>query len=426
MPRGACVVERRGKRATTISLKYVDAAGQQVWERLGTASEGWTKRKAEAELRDRLVRVEKRRWRRPAPLTFAEYAERWFGEGPDRRGWSAGTIAEYRSVRRRLEAQLGHLPLAGIRARHVAELVAAMRRPAKGRPNGYSPATVTRDLGVLSAMFESALREELAENNPARRAERPKVPRRRWRILKPAEVAAVERAFGELATEAEAPKRARLRVYRVAFLALIVTGLRRHELEGLCWRHVDLIDNVLRVERSKSEAGERSIAIPPRLAEELWQHRRRTAYQGEDEYVFASPDRGAQLNADAYMEAFRDALKRAGVDGYVRPFHDARHASLTLGAATGEGAIALMTRAGHANMTTTKQYLHLAGTVFRAEAERLEERLLGPSRIGTCNGPPAADAESGAEAGEACYPDCYPTELTSADAAEPDRAPQAG
>ena len=44
----------------------------------------------------------------------------------------------------------------------------------------------------------------------------------------------------------------------------------------------------------------------------------------------------------------------AGVEGDLRPFHDPRHASLTNGAAAGESPIALMTRAGHANMATTK------------------------------------------------------------------------
>jgi hypothetical protein len=44
--------------------------GRQVMETLGPEREGWTGRKAEAELRERLVRVEKRGWRRPAPLTF--------------------------------------------------------------------------------------------------------------------------------------------------------------------------------------------------------------------------------------------------------------------------------------------------------------------------------------------------------------------
>ena len=60
----------------------------------------------------------------------------------------------------------------------------------------------------------------------------------------------------------------------------------------------------------------------------------------------------------------------------MRPFHDLRHSSLTNGAAAGEGSIALMTRAGHASMVTTKQYLHLAGTVFRDEAAALERRRI--------------------------------------------------
>jgi hypothetical protein len=36
-----------------------------------------------------------------------------------------------------------------------------------------------------------------------------------------------------------------------------------------------------------------------------------------------------------------------------------------------------MTKAGHADMKTTRRYMHLAGVVFRDEAARLEERLLG-------------------------------------------------
>jgi hypothetical protein len=36
----------------------------------------------------------------------------------------------------------------------------------------------------------------------------------------------------------------------------------------------------------------------------------------------------------------------------------------------------LMARAGHSSMATTKGYLHLAGVVFRDEADALERRLL--------------------------------------------------
>ena len=60
----------------------------------------------------------------------------------------------------------------------------------------------------------------------------------------------------------------------------------------------------------------------------------------------------------------------------VRPFHDLRHSSLTDGAAAGEQPIALMARAGHSSMATTKGYLHLAGVVFREEADAHKRRLL--------------------------------------------------
>ena len=46
-------------------------------------------------------------------------------------------------------------------------------------------------------------------------------------------------------------------------------------------------------------------------------------------------------------------------------------------AAAGANPVVLMTVAGHRSMATTKKYLHLAGTVFPAEADALERRLLG-------------------------------------------------
>jgi integrase len=74
----------------------------------------------------------------------------------------------------------------------------------------------------------------------------------------------------------------------------MVTGVRRFELQALRWRDVDLVENMLRVADSKTEDGIRSIAIPPSLAEALWQHRRRSAYQGDDELVFCHPQRGTE------------------------------------------------------------------------------------------------------------------------------------
>ena len=132
---------------------------------------------------------------------------------------------------------------------------------------------------MLSAIFKTALREELVDRNPVEAAERPRLPRFRPAILEPVEVGRVARAFTD-----DLP--------RVVFLTLVLTGLRRSELQRLCWRDVDLVENVLRVRDSESEDGIRSIALAPTLAEALWQRRRSTPFQGDDELVFWHATRG--------------------------------------------------------------------------------------------------------------------------------------
>ena len=139
---------------------------------------------------------------------------------------------------------------------------------------------------------------------------------------------------------------------------------------------LDLVESVLRVRDSKTEEGIRSIALPSRLAEALWQHRRRSAFQGDGELVFCHPERGTSYDADAFKAALAAAMTSAGVAGPIRAFHDLRHTAITHDAAAGSSEIAVMAKAGHRNMARTRTYLHLAGRVFRAEAERLEHRLL--------------------------------------------------
>ena len=101
---------------------------------------------------------------------------------------------------------------------------------------------------------------------------------RRWRILKPVEVGVVLRAFDELANEANHLDRGWIQQARVVFLTLVITGIRRHELQGLRWRDVDLIENVLRITDSKTEDGIRSIGFGASLNEALWDHRRRVRH----------------------------------------------------------------------------------------------------------------------------------------------------
>jgi integrase len=181
---------------------------------------------------------------------------------------------------------------------------------------------------------------------------------------------------------------------RVVFLMVLTAGLRRGEVLGLRWKDVQLGDPagaVLRVRETlvrghedtpKSEAGERTIALGPKLAEELWQHRRRTAFAGDDERVFCHPQKGTPLDHKRYAATLKQALAKAKVEKPMRPFHDGRHTSITNSAAAGLSPAALMARAGHSDFKTTQGYIDLAGETFRAEAELLEQRLFGaPERV---------------------------------------------
>jgi integrase len=113
------------------------------------------------------------------------------------------------------------------------------------------------------------------------------------------------------------------------------------------------------------------------LVAALEAHYRQTVFKSDEEFVFCHPERGTRYSEKLFAEQFRAALLKAKIEDYVRPFHDLRHTALTNEAASGSSPIALMAKAGHSDMKTTRIYLHLAGTVFRDEAEALERWLLG-------------------------------------------------
>jgi hypothetical protein len=56
-------------------------------------------------------------------------------------------------------------------------------------------------------------------------------------------------------------------------------------------------------------------ALAPTLAEALWQHRRRSAFQGDDELVFCHPKRGTVYLAPTFKTALEAALAAAGIEG---------------------------------------------------------------------------------------------------------------
>lgn len=156
--------------------------------------------------------------------------------------------------------------------------------------------------------------------------------------------------------------------YRAAVLLAAWCGLRRGEVLALRRADVDIDAGTVTVRRNrvellessvafdadpKTDAGRRTVAVPPHVLPFLEEHLESWA---GDERVFVGRD-GNPMRGDAVRQAFERARRQVSMD-YFR-FHDLRHTGQTLAASTGATVKDLMLRLGHASPAAANRYLHI-------------------------------------------------------------------
>ncbi len=252
---------------------------------------------------------------------------------------------------------------------------------------GLAPKSVRNIIGFLHAVFEHGIDRGWVRENPVRRAEKPGRHRQGsnpdLQFLSVSELEAVIRAIpDDVVIRAPSPTR-RGRpgpapppspdvlgpVLRIVILTAAMTGLRQSELLGLRWRDIDWASQRIRVRNTfvrgehstdgKSDLStRRSVPMASRLARELDLWSKRTPYRGEDDLVFAHPQKGTPLDRSKLSKRFKTAC----VDAGVRPvrFHDLRHTFATRLAASGTPIRTIQEFLGHADSKTTQIYAHYA------------------------------------------------------------------
>jgi integrase len=276
--------------------------------------------------------------------TFGNYARNWLRDHP-RLGPRWRETCK-RNLRLHL-VSLHDVPLRALTPAVVREWHAAALRGKGGRTS------IQQSYRFLRAVMNTAVRDGAIVKNPCqiggagadRAKERP--------VASPAEVVAL--------VEAITPR------YRAAVLLAAWCGLRRGEVLGLRRGDVELAAGRVTVRKNrvelletpeafdtdpKTDAGKRTVAIPPHVLPVLAEHMARWA--GQDR-VFVGRD-GRPMRGDAVRQAFGRARHRAGMPGFR--FHDLRHTGQTLAAATGATTKDLMRRLGHASPAASYRYLH--------------------------------------------------------------------
>ena len=155
---------------------------------------------------------------------------------------------------------------------------------------------------------------------------------------------------------------------RIAVMLAAWCHLRRGELLGLERRDVDLLHGTIRVARSvkrvkgksvlgdpKSEAGFRTMSVPPHVLPELIRHL--------DNYVCADPKsplltgvKGNRLRADTLYNAWHTARDSIGRSELVP--HDLRHSGGTWLAIAGATTKEIMARGGWSSPQAALRYQH--------------------------------------------------------------------
>jgi integrase len=101
----------------------------------------------------------------------------------------------------------------------------------------------------------------------------------------------------------------------------------------------------------KSEAGKRTVNIPPHVLPVLRVH----AEQFAGPEFFCVGKDGKRMRGNAIYQAFVRARKRVGLN---IPFHDLRHTGQSLAAATGATLADLKMRLGHSSSAAAQRYMH--------------------------------------------------------------------
>jgi integrase len=321
-----------------------------------------TKGEAEQALRRAIEEHQKSPAAERTMPTFGEFFERWHAAAS--RDWSASTVERTYELGQYAVRLFGSVPLDQLDTMRLADELARLAdhggRTTKEHPEGkpLAPKTVRHIAFAVQQCLEQAVDWDLIPKNPMKKVKKPKVPRRRPKVVDKSGFDALLRQTAGLA------------VWPVIVLGM-ATGMRRGELLALQWTDIDFDRATLEVSKSLEEtkkhglrikgtkSGEvRRFSVPADVLDMLRDHKREQDHQREmcgDGYanldlVFWRPD-GHYYNPDKLGVRIRRAMQTAGLAGVS--LHSLRHSHASELLSQGAPITAVAERLGHASPNIT-------------------------------------------------------------------------
>ena len=388
-------IEKRGN-SWRVGVQVTDENGKRRWIRRSlkfnaAMSDSQQRRQAEKALRQLEVDVENGKARPDSSMTVKDLAALWMRRHVDV-NLSPVTAANYQHMLDcRILPKLGSVPVDKLTTAMLSDFMAQIKREGRittrkddaqlkrpRRPSDVAklstdPAsplsgrTLAAYYDLLDTMLDHAVKWEIMWRNPMVNVDRPTFRRQRVKYLDDEQAVALLRLLSEVDNLS----------YRCAVLLALTCGLRLGEVDGLTWADVDFkhcaidIGKALKytgrsgtfVGDTKTVDSERIITLPAGMMALLDQTRRQHEERAQllgDRWrgvgrIVCNWD-GAPLHHDTVSKWFR---RFAAKHGFDVTFHQLRHTHATLLFANNIDAVAVASRMGHKDASTTLRiYAH--------------------------------------------------------------------
>ncbi|MED4602550.1 site-specific integrase [Paenibacillus validus] len=345
----------------------------------------------DTELRKFQLEVEAGTYVRLEKMTFEAFVEQWISKFVDV-DLEVKTRDNYLyHTKRRILPYFGHMHLDQIKTMHINDYMEYLRSPAarndgkKDKPLGS--ATLVYNYRVLRSIFTKAVDWRVLKDNPMAGVSKPKEDDvKEMEVYDEREIAALFQALEDEPTH-----------LRVLIMLAVTTGLRRGELAGLEWKHIDLERGILEVKTTipklsngepvikgpKNKKSARKIALSPSVIKELetfrseWRKERLQIEDkwegGQHEFLFSALN-GKPHDPQRLTKRWIEFHRKHG----LKPIrlHDLRHTSVSWLIFKKVHSEAIAKRVGHSNTKMMEIYGHIFESVDREAASTFEDIVI--------------------------------------------------
>lgn len=360
-------VRKRGK-----SWSYIFDIGKVDGKRKQKEKGGFrTKKEAEKALQEAIINFDNG-FVDSLKCTVSEYIEDWL-ENFIKENRKINTYNRYKELfRLHIRDEVGSIKLNKLKPLHIDNLIGLKKK------EGLSGSTLQNIYGVINSSLNRAEKLRLIQNNPCRYVDRPKREKYKADVLT---IEEIQFLFDKL-------NNGRYNDY-IMYLVLNIElelGLRRGELAGLEWKHIDFNKNLVHVKNNmiftnndvrldtpKTEDSERSLYISDNLKVLLKTHKKiqsqnrlkykelyiENIFNGDIKNFILTWEDGKYIHPNYYTIRFKKILKKHNMNTKIR-FHDLRHTNASLLLQNKVDFKVIQERLGHSIISTTMDlYAHV-------------------------------------------------------------------